>query len=257
MQIKTINFIISRVAPTILWAVAAGLVVLCIIANAETVVLPGEDVQAALDADNVVILKAGTHLGNLKLTRPGMVLKGQGRNNTVLLGSVTLDSGEPSATLTDFEIRGADIAVTAIDEPRFELRHMKIVAARIGVDMRGNSGGAYIKDLQISAAQTGILIVGALDTVRLDKVHFWPFGVSVDFGLDAWAIHVARCDGLSIQDSLFFRSKGIAIVGASFSMISNTGFDDFGRLIVDDPAARVQISNSYFSITLRWLRSYR
>ena len=75
-------------------------------------------------------------------------------------------------------------------------------AGIVAVDMRGNSGGSYIEDCQFSCFGTvstgggGILIDGSLDTVRIDKLHTWPFTLTTN------------------QQIIFYNTATVAIVPA-------------------------------------------
>ena len=69
------------------------------------------------------------------------------------------------------------------------MEHMGCYLATVCVDMKGNSGGAMVDDLQFSAFEVGIDIDGSLDTVRITDPHWWPFFLS------------------SQQQKLFFRSR--------------------------------------------------
>lgn len=154
-------------------------------------------------------------------------------------------------------------AIFAQNQPRFEVRECQITNAFIGIDMRGNSGGAYIIDLQASFYNAGILIDGSLDSVRIDKYHAWPFGMTANqytafnSSPSISAINSGRCDDLHVTDSLFICYMGMQLyqsaLGSTFGSVVNTGFDTFGGIWMS--AGSLSINGGYFSLGVPGLSS--
>lgn len=120
--------------------------------------------------------------------------------------------------------------------------------------MTGNSGGTYIKDVQMSALNIGIRIDGALDTVRIEDLHFWVFDLTANqitlFNDGTTVgIKVGRCDDLKITGCMLINQTCIYFTGAgtqSFASISDTDFDYLGMLAIDNGSI-VRVSNCFFS----------
>src|SRR6202041_3090701 len=90
-------------------------------------------------------------------------------------------------------------AIYAENTPRFRIEHFRISLAWNGIDMRGNSGGALIDDLEISAFNFGIWIDGSEDSIRLNNVHSWPFDLNSTqmqafFNPTVTSFYIGRCD---------------------------------------------------------------
>lgn len=231
------------------------------------------EIQKTIDAASVsggiVYFPPGTYYvtNALTITKPGLVFKGSGSELTIInvtssfnlsaLGVIILASGEPGAQLEDFKIsfEQPDTAVrselisypTAIyaqDQPRFKIERVKIVRCTVGVDMSGNSGGVVITDLQMSCFSTGIYLNGALDSVKLDKIHIWPFDLTssqtnITYDpADTVGIIAGRVDDLHITNSLFFVGTGLKMGsgggGGTFGEISNTDFDAHNGIVMED-----------------------
>ena len=96
---------------------------------------------------------------------------------------------------------------------RFRIDRVKITQAWVGIDMRGNSGGVNITDLEMSAYSYGIRIDNALDILRFTRIHWWPFGglsgtpmtgaQGTLFNSSSIAIETGRADGLYLTDCVF------------------------------------------------------
>lgn len=215
--------------------------------------------------------------GRFRLTRglvvgSGQVLQGAGARSCALLvdhefssssaGVIELKGPEPGGELRDIAIRFAqpDVAdrarllpypsaISARAVPRFKLSRLRIERARIALDMRGNSGGATIDDLEISAFDKAIWIDGALDSVKISKLHVWPFGLtkaqrSVYNDGAAEGIRSGRCDDFHVSDSVFFELERSAVFyrsenGRTTGSITSVNFDNRGGLICEDAALRI------------------
>lgn len=124
---------------------------------------------------------------------------------------------------------------------RAELSELLIEGAWVGIRAQGNCGGALLDDIQLGAFFQGIVIDGALDSIRLNRYHFWPFGIVADTALfniysdgGTTSIDVGRCDDLVINSMISFRGRMIfhdTGTGAPFGTITNLALDsDYGRI---------------------------
>ena len=152
-------------------------------------------------------------------------------------------------------------AIYAQIQPRFEVRECLISNATIGIDMRGNSGGAYIDDLQLSFYGTGILIDGSEDIVRINNLHSWPFHMTsnqtnlflYDDANVGFSVSSGRCDGLMMSNCLFINAQQVylfegttaAAPGDTFGTWSNCCFDTNIGLIMQ--AGDISMVGGYFS----------
>jgi hypothetical protein len=152
------------------------------------------------------------------------------------------------------------VAVYAQLQSRFEVRECLISNASVVMDLRQNSGGAYIEDLQMSFYTSGILIDGAEDIMRINNLHSWPFNMTASQSnlflysqSVGYAISSGRCDGLLLSDCLFINSQQVflyegtttAAPGNTFGSFSNCGFDTNIGLVMQ--AGDIAISGGYFS----------
>jgi hypothetical protein len=131
---------------------------------------------------------------------------------------------------------------------------MKIVNATNGIDMRGNCGNSYVELLQMSAYETGIWINGSLDTVRINKYHFWNFDMtgnqaSIFYTHPTRGFSVGRVDGLFIQQYLNISNLGLAMYqgssGPPWVYVTDSGFDTWNG--IDQAAGSLQVVNSYIT----------
>ncbi|WP_245258072.1 glycoside hydrolase family 55 protein [Rhodomicrobium vannielii] len=157
-------------------------------------------------------------------------------------------------------------AIRAQATPRFKLSRLRVERARIGLDMRGNSGGATIDDLEISAFDRAVWIDGALDSVKISKLHVWPFGITqaqraiYDDAVNE-GLRIARCDDLHLSDSIIFGLRKAAIfhrsdAGDAFGTISSVDFDHCGGLICE--AANLRVVGCLFTLGVPdgvWMRA--
>lgn len=136
--------------------------------------------------------------------------------------------------------------VSAVGISNFEIFNMRMLEAYIGIDMTGNTGASNIDDLEYSFYSKGIKIDGALDSIKLSRLHQWPFGFSADAtkqGVMAAGrgIEVGRADDFHLSNSLmygcrqsvyFFNGTG----GAAFGSIVGCDFDNNGGVTFAGPA---------------------
>lgn len=179
------------------------------------------------------------------ITIAGSVFQGRGKDVETSYTGFCLESGEPAPTLKDFAIHGASTAIKAINQPRFRLENLKISNAGIGIDMRGNSGGARLIDLDCSARNQCLIIDGCLDSVWVDRCNFWPFGMDLKDFMLSWGISAGRCDGFNLSGCRFL-NRGIRITDFVIGSIHSCGFDSWAKIHIKSDCL-LDITGGYFS----------
>ena len=236
-------------------------------------------IRNAIATGKHVYLPAGNYLitNSLTMTTGGQMMTGDGRNssyftinssfNMSATGVIIFSTGEPGPQLENFGMRFVQpdtsnrasltsypVAIYAQNIPRFTINSLKISNATNGIDMRGNSGGAFIELLEMSAYGTGIWIDGSLDTIRINKYHFYNFNMtgnqaSIFYSSGTQAFNVGRVDGLFIQQFLNISNLGMTMYqgssGAPWVYITDSGFDTWYG--INHLAGSLQIVNSYFT----------
>ena len=226
-------------------------------------------IQAAIDTTLRVYIPTGTYrLGSaLGFYYPGQMITGDGRTKSVFLADalnysfnladtavLVFTVNEPGPTLRDIGIQFAQPvtsdraslinyppAIYAQAVPRFTIQNCRITQGMTGIDMRLNSGGATIDGLEMSCYNFGVRIDGALDTVRILRMQYWPFEIagtpnqSIFFDSTNRGVVSGRCDDLKINGCLFING-GIQLElqttasGTTFGAVTDTDFDNFGSL---------------------------
>jgi hypothetical protein len=198
---------------------------------------------------------------------PGQIISGDGRTKSVFLADdlnydfnladtavLVFTPSEPGPTLRDIGIQFAQPvtsnraslinyppAIYAQAVPRFTIQNCRITQGMTGIDMRLNSGGATIDGLEMSCYNFGVRIDGALDTVRILRLQYWPFEIagtpnqSIFFDSTNRGVVSGRCDDLKINSCLFING-GIQLElqttasGTTFGAVTDTDFDNFASL---------------------------
>ncbi|MDN8081151.1 hypothetical protein QZN30_17450 [Burkholderia multivorans] len=146
--------------------------------------------------------------------------------------------------------------IYAQNQPRFQLVNVALTLGQVAVDMRGNSGGVIFDRCSISAFGNNVLIDGALDSVKFQTCHFWPFDMtanqlSIYNTLGTVGIWVGRCDDLHISDGLMFPYQGIVSVtgssGPCFGEIVGVDFDTNCNVALSALAGDLRFSCCYFT----------
>ncbi|WP_186200805.1 glycosyl hydrolase family 28-related protein [Burkholderia gladioli] len=242
-------------------------------------------IQAAVATGKEVTLPPGTCVVTdaITLATQGQIVRGSGRKRTIIsvpatfnmsaLGVFVAPNTGPSSSnaegpqFRDFKITFAqpDVAVRANlttyppalylqNSPRFTVANLQISEATTGIDMRGDSGGAHIDNVEMSAYGIGINIDGSTDSVRITNFHFWPFDLTTN-QYTVWndgtqtALQSGRCDDLHVTDLLVYASKVKFIQtssGNTFGVVSGMDLDTYGGLIMQ--AGSLSISSSIFSV---------
>lgn len=238
-------------------------------------------INFAIATGKTVYFPKGTYSisSPLVVSTKGQILYGDGRQNSLIvpsatfplasLGVIVFSSGEEGPQLRDLKIKltqpdtstRANLtawppAIYAVDTPRFTIHNCAISNAMTGINMTGNSGGAIIDTLELSAYNIGIEIDGALDSVYIEKFHFWNFDMtsnqlSIFRDSSTIGIKCGKMDDLHLSESLFINGgKQIYFWrtgsgGSVFGNITNCGFDTYGRIVIED--GTISISGSQFT----------
>jgi Pectate lyase superfamily protein len=165
---------------------------------------------------------------------------------------------QPSATLRS-SVRQYPWVIDLNGHARAEIESIRIEGGWQGIRGSGNVGGAVIDDVQIGCLLRGMLIDGALDSVRINRYHYWPFGIAGTAGLfeiytdgDNVALDFGRCDDLNISSILCFQALMRFAdygSGSSFGVASNITMDG-GYAQVDFLAGEMVINGLYSSSAL-------
>ena len=135
-------------------------------------------------------------------------------------------------------------AIYAQSCPRFDLNTLRISRAWDAVDMRGNSGGASLFDIQMSSFNKGIDIDGSLDSIYIDRLHAWVFGctanqiAALQTSTTSFPINCARVDDLHISNSLFNGGRAVRFYvsanGPCWAEMTSCTFDSSCGLIINE-----------------------
>lgn len=97
---------------------------------------------------------------------------------------------------------------------RPELSCLLISGAWLGIAGQGNCGGAAIDDIQCGAISQGLVLDGALDSIRVSRFHHWPFGYSGDASLmTVWqdnaniCMDIGKVDDFHLTDCLTYSGR--------------------------------------------------
>ena len=139
---------------------------------------------------------------------------------------------------------------------RAELQELRIEGSWVGIRAQGNCGGAVIDDIQIAAFFQGGVFDGAYDSIRINRWHFWPFGVAGDAALmSIWGdggttcLDFGKVDDLNMSSVLTYMGRIIFTdhgSGAVFGVASDITLDaDYGR--IEFSAGDMSIASVYDS----------
>jgi len=236
-------------------------------------------IQAAINTGKNVYVQNGNYkiTNALTITTPCQRVYGDSRENTNFivdttfnmsaLGVIVFASGETGPVLDSIGIKFTQpdttiranliqypAAIYAVAQPRFVITQVRISAAWNGIDMTGNSGGVFIDFLEMSAFDIGIAIDGALDTVRINNFHFWPFGLTdnqrvIFAAAPTKGFSIGRIDGLLISEFLNISNLAIdmfaGVGGSGLVYIDNSGFDSYNGVTIS--SGTLNITNSYMT----------
>lgn len=240
--------------------------------------------ENALATLKPVYIPAGTFLVKRRLVvNPGQILFGAGRKVSTIYADASFDMGangiirlavpgeavtairdfgilcyQPSTATTRGQLISYPPAVYADSCSRFEMDKIRIAGAIDGVVATGNCGGAFIGRLEIGCFGTGLKFDGALDFVRIESYHFWPFTYSsgnlVTIFEDGTTVaaEFGRVDGLNIgslatyKGRVKFTSSMVTPLGAALpACIANLQLDGEGAIYEHTGGNGVQVACCY------------
>lgn len=215
----------------------------------------------------------------------GQLVFGAGRLKSIILvddtfnlsaaGVLTSPNGEGGPDVRDiaitFEQPDTTVRANLVAYPpafffqnsaRHRLGGVRVTGGMIGIDARGNTGGAKMRDLELSCFDTAIIADGALDTVYINTAHLYPFGLTANqltiYGDQATVgIDCGRVDALELSN-IFTISLGKGIwlhEGAAPGTVTNATianyWDDSGRALVVS-AGNVSVAGMHSGLTKDW-----
>ncbi len=242
-----------------------------------------DDTEAWNDAlleEQIIYFPEGRSLitGTLNFpTYEGVQIVGAGRNRSILVVDSFFDSNAPAviqfnaafqglkditiefrhaAGSTRAEVRQYPVAIDLNGHSRADLSSLRINGGYEGIRAVGNCGGAVIDDVQIGCIKRGMFIDGALDSIRINRYHHWPFGFAHDIGLtniygdgQTVSLEIGRCDDLNMSSILSYQSRiifGDYGSGGPFGVGSNITLDsNYGRMEFN--AGEMTLSSVYGS----------
>lgn len=188
------------------------------------------------------------------MSAAGVVVFTSGSSHT-LGGIQFICQDQPSSTLLANYIAYPPV-ISAVGRPGLTLFDLSILEAYIGIDMTGNCGNTTIDNLQMSFYFKGIKIDGSLDSIKISRLHMWPFGFSSDANKmsvmhAARGIESFRADDFHLSDSLIFSVKealyfGSSGLGSTFGSITGVDLDDAGGLIMS--AGSIIANGCFFTL---------
>ncbi len=162
---------------------------------------------------------------------------------------------QPTTTIRN-NVKKYPAVIDCDGHARTEVSNIRVEGAWIGIRAQGNCGGAVFDDIQMGAFFQGLVIDGALDSIRLNRYHFWPFGFAGDAGLfgiysdgGTTSMNIGRCDDFNMSSILSFRGRIIFAdngSGGPFGVGSDITLDsDYGR--IEFGAGEMVLSSVYGS----------
>jgi len=239
-------------------------------------------IQRAINSNLWVYIPKSEYLiTNMIQLQYNSVLRGQSKSNSIIkidgtfnlssVGVIKSTSQEPGFVIEEITIdfyqntsetvRANLIqyppAIWAQNTPRFRISNVRITKGLIGIDMRGNSGGAWLENIELGCLEENIYIDGSLDFVHIEGIHVWVFNfagtplMSIMQDGIATAAKIGRCDGLDMRGFStfavpieFFDGNFTTNTGGAFGAITNLNLDGAGsRLLIN--AGELSVSGVY------------
>jgi len=214
--------------------------------------------QAALDTGRTVFIPPGVYLITATLTcgTTGQLVYGDSLGTSRLIIPATLGTNhvfsisgitEPGPVFRDFavEFEQPDTAIRAAlvtygaafyvnKVPRGRWERVRISNAIDGIHLFDNCGGTYIEACEISAYYKGIRIQTGggggycADSVRIQRTHFWVFGMTANNIIMhndgvSLSMYVEKCDDLCCVASIFYNAGTTVLDG--FGSFSSCNWD--------------------------------
>jgi hypothetical protein len=234
-------------------------------------------IQNAINTNKHVYFPTGTYriTNSLNIGTQGQMFTGDGQRRSAIYVDGSFNMSATGVIVfgdTDIELhnlwikfyqpdtnnRGSlisyPVAIYAYNRAGFKINSCSITNATNGINMTGNCGQAQIEDLAMSAYYTGISIDGSLDTIRVNKYHFWNFEMtgnqaSIFYTSPTRGFDVGRVDGLFIQQYLNISNLGMNMYqgasGPPWVYVTDSGFDTFNGIY--QLAGSLQVVNSYIT----------
>ncbi|KRB22669.1 hypothetical protein [Mesorhizobium sp. Root172] len=146
--------------------------------------------------------------------------------------------------------------ISCVDQSNVNFSKLHIREAYIGIDMTGNCGGMDMSDIELSAYFKGIKVDGSTNSVKIDKLMWWPYGFPQTANkravyATARGLEMFRCDDFHLSNSLMFGSTQALYMsssglGSTFGTAVNVDFDDRGGLVMT--AGALFASSCYFTL---------
>lgn len=238
--------------------------------------------KAALATGRAVWAPTGTYaVSNMVTVSLGQKLYGDGRTKTILavssstfnlsaLGVVRLFSSTTASsglfdvgfsfTQPDQGARASLVrfppAIYARASSGFQLGRVRVSAANVCLDARGNTGQAWIDDFECGALTTGMLWgspsgqsnAGALDFVHINGYHFWPFGLTHTTYLYPGVYRDGNTVAASFGEIQSLDSRGFdSFVGqVNFTSDASRGMYHFTTMMLDGDNANLNVAAAGF-----------
>lgn len=143
------------------------------------------------------------------------------------------------------------------NSPRFKIANVTAVAAWIGINALGNTGGSVLDHYWDSSFNTGWEYNGSLGKVVMYDYEHWPFGLTTNqstlfqFNTAIWAGQSGRSDLLEIVGGLTESGNGLHFYldgdgNGTNAFISGFDFDTTGGLAVD--GGKIQLTNCLLTV---------
>ena len=197
-------------------------------------------IQAALDASRdhrkpVALKPRPYRIARMVTIHAGLELVGSGpkRSRLVIGPDFDLSAAGVVRLMADAGVLGVGIefsqpdtaarvnlvpfppAISGNDQPRVRIERVRISAAHVGIDLRGNAGGSWVMEVEVGAFYKELIIGGAKHTVRVRGFDSWPYGApDTATGLgqimqdnQRICIEMGQCDGFEGSGIMAFRSR--------------------------------------------------
>lgn len=211
---------------------------------------------------------------------PGQQITGDGKDisiiqidtgfNMAALGLFTVGSGEEGPQFKDFQVAYAQPDTASRGSlttypptwynqisPRSTMENIKVVRASYIYNMKNNAGACNFTGCEFSWFNVAIDIDGALDSIKIDRCHFWPFGLTANqqtifYDASTIGVNSGRADDLHIDNCLFINGTQVNLYtsgfGITFGNITNTDFDT--NKGINMASGQLQLAGCYFSASI-------
>lgn len=242
--------------------------------------------NSAIATGETVYIPKGNYLikGQITCTTFGQMIYGDGKGASIITVNTTfaMASGGvfvcqvpspyvPGPQFRDFQINfvqpdtnvRANLttyppAFYAQTQARCTWRGIKINAATIGIDIRGNAGGCSILDCELAAFTYNVAIDGSMDSITIQNTRFEPDAMTANqtqifYSGPTTGIFTGRCDDLKVNSCLFMIAVGMqsfygtrtGAVGNTIGNVTNCDFDTYMGVTASD--GNIQFAGCMFT----------